>query len=109
MQVVSLVSRDGFLAAYNVSIPTDDFIEVLQSFPKPYQLHMFDEITGIYGKWAHRYAAKYFVVSLEFADFYEIFSFTEILCPTGFCVTFNFPNTSQFFNTERSIKFIHGP
>lgn len=33
MQVISLATRDEFFNDYNVSIPTDDFVKVLKSFP----------------------------------------------------------------------------
>jgi hypothetical protein len=33
MQVISLVTRDRFFEDYNVTIPTDDFVKVLKSFP----------------------------------------------------------------------------
>jgi hypothetical protein len=69
MQVISIISRDGFLAKYNVSIPTDDFVEKIKEFPsfwymdrgnKPFNL-------GVAGNWSNRYNAK--SGSKSFLDF----------------------------------------
>lgn len=60
MQVISLVSRDGFLSKYNLSIPTDDFIETLKSFPT-YWTGNKKELPfkyGVRGNWSERYVAK---------------------------------------------------
>lgn len=60
MQVISLVTRDGFLSKFNISIPTDDFIETLQSFPKPWKPDSTAKpfLHGMYGNWTKRYVAK---------------------------------------------------
>lgn len=49
MQVIGLVPRDGFLAKYNISIPTDDFIDVLKSFLSFYDLGRKPFVDGIKG------------------------------------------------------------
>lgn len=60
MQVISLVSRDGFLSKYNVSVTTDDFIEKLKDFPNFFTVDFTSEpfvsLNG--GNWSDRYTAK---------------------------------------------------
>lgn len=60
MQVISLVSRDGFLSKLNVSVPTDDFIEKLHEFPSFWQVD--EEVPPIsdsgFGNWSQVHAAK---------------------------------------------------
>lgn len=60
MQVISIISRDGFLSKYNVSVPTDDFIEILKSFPSLWSPDKNDKpyIYGVQGNWSDRYVAK---------------------------------------------------
>lgn len=33
MQIISLISRDDFFVNYNITIPTDDFVQRLKTFP----------------------------------------------------------------------------
>lgn len=64
MQVIGMVYRDGFLSKYNVSIPTDDFIERLMDFPEFWRTEnsIYDSnypvVEDIRGNWSSRYTAK---------------------------------------------------
>jgi hypothetical protein len=91
MQIISLISNDRFLSNFNVSIPTDnlidrltDFITLFQTTPSinsPYPIHMK-------ANWSQQYETNW----------------TRTLHKTGFCYTFNFPNSTQFFNREKISK-----
>lgn len=61
MQVISLVSRDNFFSNYNISIPTDDFIETLKKFPSFWNIERAYKPFGIgvAGNFTQRYSAKY--------------------------------------------------
>lgn len=59
MQVIGMVSGDVFLSKYNISIPTDDFIETLRQFPSFWGEG--DEATSfgdINGNWSRKTSAK---------------------------------------------------
>lgn len=60
MQVISLVTKDGFLSKFNITIPTDDFIEQLKSFPNFWYVDRGNKkfIFGVAGNWSERYVAK---------------------------------------------------
>lgn len=85
LQIVSLTTDDDFLNDYNVSIPTDDLVDILKKFPKliytinTYQLNIL-----------HAWWGKFFQAV-----------FTETLGPKGICWTFNFPGASKLFNLEK--------
>lgn len=91
MQIASLIARDGFMSQFNISIPTDDFIERMRhDFPSLWIFQKYYNFSNIprklYGNWSE-------ISSMNF---------TEVLCPTGFCLTFNFPNDiNEIFNTEK--------
>lgn len=55
-----MVTRDGFLSKYNLSIPTGDFIEILKSFPTYWKVseRELPFIFGVKGNWSERYVAK---------------------------------------------------
>lgn len=83
MQVISLISRDGFFLNYNVTIPTDDFVTILKSFPSVWKEDKYNHpyLENHAGNLKWKYTLK----------------FTEILCPTGLCAVFNF-NISEVYN-----------
>jgi amiloride-sensitive sodium channel len=93
MQVASLVAQDKFMSTNypNVSISTDDFVEVLGSFgsffgpPAYFEGERLLSLSFFAGNWTDRYPAN----------------LTYTLWKTGFCYTFNFPNSSQMFEMDR--------
>jgi hypothetical protein len=92
LQIASLIARDGFMSNSigNFSIPTDDFVERMRDdFPNMWLFN--DNYEGLNvtiffeGNWTERFSVN----------------FTEVLCPTGFCYTFNFPkHTRRFLNLD---------
>jgi hypothetical protein len=54
MQVVSLITRDNFFSGYNISIPTDDFMQKLFEFPSFWGY----ESNAVRGNFTQRYAVK---------------------------------------------------
>lgn len=94
LQIASLIARDGFMSEnFNISISTDDFIERMRDdFPSFWWLNINEEFTK-YGNVVHYIEGTF---SREFAP-----NFTEVLCPTGFCYTFNFPDDiNEILNTK---------
>jgi hypothetical protein len=85
MQIASLISNDDFMSSFNVSIPTNDFVEGLGDFIEfwIYESYNFypEDINAIWlGK---------FEVNL-----------TRTLHPKGFCFTFNLPKAADIFNMD---------
>jgi hypothetical protein len=90
MQIISLISNDRFLSNLNVSVSTEnmisrlnDFFSLLRYEPIEPDLNALSPIF-LNGNWSNRYEANW----------------TETLHKTGFCYTFNFPNSSQFFHLD---------
>lgn len=88
MQIASLISEDDFMARFNTSIPTDDFIDRLDDFLSFWHY----DSQPIYQTYARYMKANW-------SESYEV-NLTQVLYRTGFCDTFNFPNASQFFNMD---------
>lgn len=91
MQVTSLIGRDRFLSKYNLSINTEDFIDILHEFPQLFivmngGLEPDDEffLRFLNGIWSQRYKTKW----------------REVLYKTGSCYTFNFPELEDFYNVK---------
>jgi hypothetical protein len=63
MQVVSLVSHDNFLSNYNISIPTDDFVETMKKFPGFWNVDNNRDEFGVAGNFTQTYGAKYLLLS----------------------------------------------
>jgi hypothetical protein len=87
LQIASLIARDGFMGKFNVTIPTDDLVDRLHDFPSFWMFKNHDRMKKIadfvFGQWSEGFSVN----------------FTEVLCPTGFCYTFNFPSDiSEFYN-----------
>ncbi|CAG9805270.1 unnamed protein product [Chironomus riparius] len=86
MQVASLVAKDQYMSTnfQNVSIPTNDFIDILGSFGTFFGEPLYGTIFRPYfmANWTDKYPVN----------------FTNTLWKTGFCYTFNFPNSSQMFH-----------
>jgi len=91
MQVVSLVGNDRFMSENyrNLSITTDDFMDVLNSTGSfvgdPILKYNLLPYFFLKGNWSNKYPMN----------------LTRTLWKTGFCHTFNFPNSSQMFHMER--------
>jgi hypothetical protein len=86
MQIVSLVSKDGLMAKFNVSIPTDDLDKRLMWF---ISFWLFQA--------RKRYASDMYATWLSA---HEV-NLTRVLSPNGNCYTFNFPGASKFFHLEK--------
>jgi hypothetical protein len=86
MQIVSLVSKDGLMAKFNVSIPTNDLVITLRKF----------FAFWLYGQY-REYANSMYATWLSA---YEV-NLTRVLSPKGHCYTFNFPKALEFFHLEQ--------
>ena len=82
MQIISLVSNDGLMAGFNISIPTDDLIERLGDFISMWHYESYPRYQTYT---QHTYA--------NFTEKYEV-NLTQVINRNGFCYTFNFPNAS---------------
>lgn len=86
MQVASLVADDRFMSSkyQNLTIPTEDFVDILGSFGSFFGDPMYKRFLRFYftGNWTDKYPAN----------------FTHTLWKTGPCYTFNFPNSTQMFH-----------
>lgn len=82
MQIASLISNDGFMSSLNVSISTDDFVEVMDDFVSVWYYGPYhpDFPAFLHGNWTTEFDAN----------------FTRILHPKGFCYTFNYPDQGIF-------------
>jgi hypothetical protein len=90
MQIVSLVSKDGLMAKFNVSIPTHDLVDVM---------------TWFYSFWLYQRGTVYASdMYANWLSYYEV-NMTRVLSPNGNCYTFNFPGASQFFQLEKYENF----
>ena len=91
MQTVSLIANDQFMLEnyQNTSIPTDNFMDLLYSFGTfvgdPIQNDVDPPYFYFRGNWSNKYPMN----------------LTRTLWNTGFCHTFNFPNSSQMFHLKR--------
>jgi hypothetical protein len=90
MQVISLVADDRFMSENypNISISTDNFMDVLNSTGS----FVGDPLSKFY-------EIPYFYFRGNFSNKYAM-NLTRTLWKTGFCHTFNFPNSSQMFYME---------
>jgi hypothetical protein len=86
LQITSLISQDGFISSQNLSISTDDFVDRLSEFVDFWYI----SDRNLYPNDMHATWLSYFEVNL-----------TRVLHPKGFCFTFNFPGTSEFFRLDR--------
>ncbi|KAL7036626.1 hypothetical protein ACKWTF_008880 [Chironomus riparius] len=90
MQIVSLVANDRFMSGNypNLSITTEDFLDVLNTFGSFIGESVKSNVLPTYyffnGNWSNKYPMN----------------LTRTIGPTGFCHTFNFPNSSQMFRME---------
>ena len=90
MQIVSLVANDRFMSGNypNLSITTEDFMEVLNTFGSYIGESVKSNVLPTYyffnGNWSNKYPMN----------------LTRTLWRTGFCHTFNFPNSSQMFQRD---------
>jgi hypothetical protein len=94
LQIASLIARDGFMAQFNLSIPTDDFVQRLRDFPSMWRFMHAEKIGDI---------ARLGLARSEWGGKYTV-NFTEVLCPTGFCYTFNFPNKIEEILNVRTLS-----
>jgi hypothetical protein len=81
-----MISKDGFISSLNLSISTHDFVDRLSDFVDFWDFSH----DNLYPNDMHATWLSYFEVNL-----------TRVLHPKGFCFTFNFPGTSEFFHLER--------
>ena len=95
MQIVSLVANDRFMSGNypNLSIMTEDFMDVLNTFGSfvgdPVRNFMETPYFFFRGNWSNKYPMI----------------LTRTIWHTGYCHTFNFPNSSQMFHMERYFVF----
>jgi hypothetical protein len=82
MQAVGLVVGDDFLVKYNLTIDTDDIIELIRNLT-----YDWDPENGK--------VAQY----IDFNDYFGT-EFAEILGPFGFCNSFNIVDAEELFNLE---------
>ncbi|KAG5668707.1 hypothetical protein PVAND_016636 [Polypedilum vanderplanki] len=86
LQVVDLLSQRGTFAKINFSIPTDDFLDVINEFDKTY---IFKEIYS------------FFWVTQGYTGI------TEILTEFGLCTNFNIVLATELFNINLITKDFH--
>lgn len=89
MQVIGLISNDDFLIDQNISIATDDFIEILRDFQVTTMIMDYSDPRVVRNHFTLDYDKK------------ENVKLIEILSKTGFCYTFNIINVTDLFNLER--------
>lgn len=84
LQVISLVTQDDFLSQFNVSIPTDRFIDRLSDFVNFHDNNFYKIGFNVEdkGNWTNQYKVNY----------------TQVIGRRGLCFTFNFPTSRNFFN-----------
>lgn len=91
MQIGSLVANDRFMSRKypNLSIATEDLLDVLDSFGTFIRHSMkygkLEPFSNIAGNWSNKYPVH----------------LTRTLSKVGYCFTFNFPNSSQMFHMEK--------
>lgn len=91
MQIGSLVSNDRFMSKKfpNLSIATEDFLDVIDSFgiflSPSFTRSKSTPYINIYGNWSNKFPLN----------------LTRTLSKTGYCYSFNFPNSSQMFHMDR--------
>lgn len=81
MQAVGLVTGDDFLAPYNLSIGTEDVVEVIKKLTLKWDTSVTEQ-------------------EINFDDTYGV-RFAEILGPLGFCYSFNIAEASELYNLEK--------
>jgi hypothetical protein len=86
LQIASLIGNDRALSNYNISIPMENLTDVIREFVNVYRCNEDSRI-----------CASHFLGN--FSRKYET-NWTRIWHKTGFCFTFNFPNSSQFFHLD---------
>lgn len=103
MQVISIISKDGFLSNLNISIPTNDFIEKLHDLPKFWYEARDGILEDIQGNWTQKYPAKYSALEKHF--FFININFIIALlkfCVPPDCVPLSTIQTQHSFLTQMS-------
>jgi hypothetical protein len=91
MQITSLISNDEAMLTFNLSIPTDDFVDRLDDF---------------ISFWNYQEGDFYPRDQYAMWDSHFEVNFTRILQPEGFCYTFNLPMISEFFHVDKLHLFV---
>jgi hypothetical protein len=91
MQIVSLIANDKFMSQNNMSAPTEGFVDLMTHFHNFFRMNYARRSPyplSMYANWSSQYDTNW----------------TRVLFKTGFCFTFNYPNASQIFHSEKIAK-----